>query len=268
MQGDVDMVMGSRVRGNIHVGAMPLLHRYLGTPVLTRLINILFKSKISDCNSGFRALHREKFMDWQIQSTGMEFASELIVSCLKAGGSIAEVPITLRKDGRGRPPHLSKWRDGMRHLLFILSRASHGFTYVGLTLLLLSLLIALPATVLGPVKLGSLSIFDFHSMLLAILIGFCGAQCMIYGLLLDSGSKKPIPVNAFFLRMGEVVLLKMMMGLLATIFLFLGFITFVWWRHGFGNINYVRSGISFLYVVVVLGALGFGVFIAQVHRRL
>ncbi len=156
----------------------------------------------------------------------------------------------------------------MRHLLFILSRASHGFTYMGLTLLILSLLIALPATILGPVKLGFLSIFDFHSMLLAILIGFCGAQCMVYGLLLDSGSKNPLPINAFFLHMGEVVLLKMMTGLLLTIFLFLGFITFVWWRHGFGHINYVRSGISFLYLVVVLGALGFGIFISQVHKRL
>ena len=137
-----DMVVGTRLQGHIEPGAMPGLHRYLGTPILTAMINFLFGSKLTDCNSGFRAFRRDRLTAWHVSSPGMEFASELLVNALRAGATIVEVPITLRRDQRHRHPHLQTWRDGMRHLLTILARAPWLFLHGGLAVVVLSLLIA------------------------------------------------------------------------------------------------------------------------------
>ena len=118
-----DMVVGTRLQGHIEPGAMPGLHRYLGTPILTAMINLLFGSKLTDCNSGFRAFRRDRLTAWNVSSPGMEFASELLVNALRAGAKIVEVPITLHCDRRDRQPHLQTWRDGMRHLLTKIGRA-------------------------------------------------------------------------------------------------------------------------------------------------
>src|SRR5215475_14036053 len=136
------MVVGTRLQGHIEPGAMPGLHRYLGTPILTAMINLLFGSKLTDCNSGFRAFRRDQLTAWNVSSPGMEFASELLVNALRAGAKIVEVPITLRCDRRNRRPHLQTWRDGMRHLLTILARAPWLFLHGGLAIVGLSLLIA------------------------------------------------------------------------------------------------------------------------------
>jgi glycosyltransferase involved in cell wall biosynthesis len=267
LRGDVQMVMGNRLHGEMEAGAMPAMHRYLGTPALSRLINVLFHGRIHDSNSGFRAIPRQRFDDWQIASPGMEITSELIVNCLKAGHRIAEVPINFRRDHRGRPPHLRTWRDGMRNLLFILSRAPHAFTYVGLVLLALSATLAVPASVIGPVMIGRVGILDFHTMMLAIFIGFTGAQTFSYGLVLDAGSRIPLPINARLLGIQEVLLLKLMAGLILITTGFIGAVVVVWSRHGFNNIHYLRPGLAFLYLCTVLGSLGFGLFVAQIHRR-
>src|SRR5439155_4509397 len=129
-----DMVVGTRLQGHIEPGAMPGLHRYLGTPILTAMINLLFGSKLTDCNSGFRAFRRDRLTAWNVSSPGMEFASELLVNALCAGAKIVEVPITLRCDQRNRQPHLQTWRDGMRHLLTILARAPWLFLHGGLAI--------------------------------------------------------------------------------------------------------------------------------------
>jgi len=121
-----DLVIGSRLKGNIHSGAMPFLHHYLGTPILNFIINNIFghdENKISDCNSGFRCFRKEAFNRWNIQSDGMEFASEMLVKSLKNNAKISEAPISLYPDHPGRKPHLKTWRDGMRHLLRILVEA-------------------------------------------------------------------------------------------------------------------------------------------------
>jgi len=261
------MIMGTRIRGDIESGAMPLLHRYLGTPALTHLINVLFKGKITDCNSGFRAFYRENLSRWQAGSPGMEFASELIVNCLKAGDEITELPITLRKDIRNRAPHLSTWRDGMRHLLFILSRAPQGFTWAGLALLLASLTVALPSMLLGATRWHSIEIFDFHSLILANLIGFLGTQAMSYGLLLDTQTAHPLPINQYLLAIREEVLLKITSALLALVLGFVVFIVIVWLRHGFNNLHFLRSSLSLLYITTVLGNLALGLFLAHIHKR-
>jgi glycosyltransferase involved in cell wall biosynthesis len=111
-----DMAIGNRLKGNIHPGAMPLLHRYFGTPVITTIGRALIGVPVGDFNSGIRAFRRVAFRRLRLQSTGMELASEMLVKAHLAGLKIAEVPATLRRDGRDRPPHLRPWRDALRHL--------------------------------------------------------------------------------------------------------------------------------------------------------
>jgi glycosyltransferase involved in cell wall biosynthesis len=107
-----DLVIGSRFKGNIAPGAMPFLHRRLGTPVLTFLINLFFGMRISDCNCGMRAFSREAFDRLNIISGGMEFASEMIIKAGMEKLRVVEVPCSLSPDLRGKPPHLKTWRDG------------------------------------------------------------------------------------------------------------------------------------------------------------
>src|SRR5439155_5296264 len=130
-----------RSRGGIAPGAMPPLHRYLGNPVLSWLGRILFGLKhIGDFHCGLRGFNRERILALGLRMPGMEFASELVVRAALAGYDIVEVPTTLRKDGRSRPPHLRTWHDGWRHLRFLLVFAP-GKTLVlpGVLLLLLGL---------------------------------------------------------------------------------------------------------------------------------
>jgi hypothetical protein len=112
--------MGSRLRGTIEEGAMPWLHRRLGTPVLTGLVNLLFRTRITDVNCGQRALKASAVPRLHLRAGGMEFASEMVIKAALAGLRIAEVPVDFRRDRRGRPPHLRTWRDGWRHLRFLL----------------------------------------------------------------------------------------------------------------------------------------------------
>ncbi len=118
---DFDMIIGSRFKGNIEKGAMPNLHRYFGTPLLTFITNFLFKTNISDSQSGMRFLKKESLDKIKLETTGMEFASELTAKFKKNGMKIIEIPINLYKDGRkNKKPHLNPWRDGLRHLFCML----------------------------------------------------------------------------------------------------------------------------------------------------
>jgi glycosyltransferase involved in cell wall biosynthesis len=121
LQKSFDLVIGTRLKGRIERGAMPVLHRYIGTPLLTFLINILFGTKISDCNGGMRGFTKETFDRLKLRSDGMEFASEMIIKAALLKLRITEVPITLRPDRRLQPPHLRTWTDGWRHLRLIVS---------------------------------------------------------------------------------------------------------------------------------------------------
>lgn len=115
-----DLVMGNRFRGHIEPGAMPPLHRYLGNPVLSALGRLFFNSRVGDFHSGMRGFRRDAILALDLRTTGMEFATEMIVRASLAGLRVGEVPTTLRPDRRGRPPHLRTWRDGWRHLRFLL----------------------------------------------------------------------------------------------------------------------------------------------------
>lgn len=115
-----ELVMGSRFRGVIHPGAMPFLHRFLGNPVLTWILNLFFGAGITDAHCGMRGFSREAIRSLSLRSPGMEFASEMVIRAAQQKLRIGEVPTSLRPDGRGRRPHLRTWRDGWRHLRFML----------------------------------------------------------------------------------------------------------------------------------------------------
>jgi glycosyltransferase involved in cell wall biosynthesis len=119
MQG-ADLCMGSRFEGHIEPGAMPWKNRYIGNPILTGILNILFRAGISDAHCGIRAFTRSTFDRLQLSGDGMEFASEMVIKAALLGCAIAEVPATLLRDLRDRPPHLRPWRDGWRHLRYLL----------------------------------------------------------------------------------------------------------------------------------------------------
>lgn len=150
-----DLVMGNRFAGVIDDGAMPFLHRYLGNPVLSFLGRLFFNLPVGDFHCGMRGFDRESILSLGLRTTGMEFASEMIVRAGLAGKRIEETPARLRRDGRGRRPHLNTWRDGWRHLRFLLLYCPTWlFTVPGITLMLMGLfggVMVMP----GPLKVSS-----------------------------------------------------------------------------------------------------------------
>ena len=169
-----DLVMGNRFKGGIEKGAMPFLHKYLGNPVLSFIGRLFFNSKIGDFHCGLRGFSKEAFTRMELKTTGMEFASEMIVKASLKDMKTAEVPTTLSPDGRSRPPHLNTWRDGWRHLRFlVLYSPKWLFYYPGFILFFLGL-IASAILVYNPVTIGSVT-FDVHTLLftaVSLLIGF------------------------------------------------------------------------------------------------
>ncbi|HEY8163410.1 MAG TPA: glycosyltransferase [Methylocystis sp.] len=115
-----DLCMGSRFRGAIEPGAMPWKNRYIGNPALTFILNLFFGARVGDAHCGLRALTKECFERLALGGSGMEFASEMIIKAALKRQKIAETPVTLRRDLRDRPPHLRPWRDGWRHLRYLL----------------------------------------------------------------------------------------------------------------------------------------------------
>lgn len=179
------LVMGNRFEGGIEPGAMPPLHRYLGNPVLSFVGRTFFKSDIGDFHCGLRGFRRSSIVALGLQSTGMEFASEMVVRSTLAGLRITEVPTTLSRDGRSRPPHLRSWRDGWRHLRFLLLFSPRWlFFYPGVALLLLGCLTGLVLAI-GPVTLGSVT-FDVSTMTVAAGSAIVGYQSMWFAVLSKS----------------------------------------------------------------------------------
>src|SRR5580692_4958737 len=169
-----DLVMGNRFRGGIKPKAMPLLHKYLGNPVLTWLGRTFFGSKCGDFNCGLRGFRREAILGIGLTQPGMEFAMEMVVKSTLAKLRITEVPTTLSPDGRSRPPHLRTWRDGWRSLRFFLLYSPRWlFLYPGIALMLAG--IALGAWLLPAPRIVGGVTFDVHTMVYAammVLIGF------------------------------------------------------------------------------------------------
>ena len=201
-----DMVVGSRLDGEIHVGAMPLLHRRLGTPVLNLFINLLHArggNRVRDCNSGFRCFKREAFAGWGVESTGMEFASEMLVKALKAQARFSQVPISLYPDRVERQPHLRTWRDGMRHLMQVFLEAPQFFHHVGLAISMVSWMLLLAGWVFGPFVIGFASVFGLHTMMFALLGSLFGLSVWSSGLLLAARVPSKLRLYSGLLEMSE-----------------------------------------------------------------
>lgn len=158
------LVMGNRFKGGIEEGAMPFLHKYLGTPVISFLGRLFYHNKIGDFNCGMRGYDREKIEALHLRTTGMEYASEMIVQSALHGYEIAEVPTTLSKDGRTRAPHLNTWSDGWRHLKFLLLHSPNWlFLYPGALLAIIGLVLML-LTMGGTFHISNVGL-DINTML-------------------------------------------------------------------------------------------------------
>jgi len=173
------LVMGNRFQGGIAKGAMPPLHRYLGNPVLSFAGRLFYNAPIGDFHCGLRAFDRAAILGLGLRTTGMEFASEMVVKAQLAGLRLAEVPTTLSPDGRTRPPHLRSWRDGWRHLKFLLTFAPKALFFVPGVVLALAGLLGLVALLPGSVWLGSVRL-GVTTMLFSAASIIIGAQLMSF----------------------------------------------------------------------------------------
>jgi hypothetical protein len=177
-----DLVMGNRFKGGIAPGAMPPLHRYLGNPVLSTIGRVFFGGPIRDFHCGLRGFSRASIMALDLRAPGMEFASEMVVKATMRGLRITEVPTTLSPDGRSRPPHLRSWRDGWRHLRFLLIFCPRWlFFYPGALLFALGA-ITMAVLLPGPAMLGFVTL-DVHTLLYAsgaVVMGFQAMQFWVF----------------------------------------------------------------------------------------
>ena len=175
------LVMGNRFQGGIREGAMPSLNRYLGNPVLSFIGRLLFRTGVRDFHCGLRGFERAAALALDLRTPGMEFASELVVKASLAGWRITEVPTTLDRDGRGRPPHLRRWHDGWRHLRFLLLFSPRWlFLYPGFALLGVGFLFT-AALYFEPLRIRGAGL-DIHTMLYAASATLLGLQLCLFAL--------------------------------------------------------------------------------------
>ncbi|MBW8481647.1 glycosyltransferase family 2 protein [Actinomadura parmotrematis] len=185
LRAGADLVMGNRFKGGIAKGAMPPLHRYLGNPVLSFVGRLFFKSRIGDFHCGLRGFRRDVALSLGLQSSGMEFASELVVKFTTFGYKVTEVPTTLAVDGRSRPPHLNTWRDGWRHLRFLMLYSPRWlFLIPGLLLMALGLAAGIALST-GPVTVGEIA-FDVDTLVGASAMMVIGFQAVLFALFTKS----------------------------------------------------------------------------------
>jgi glycosyltransferase involved in cell wall biosynthesis len=174
-----DLVMGNRFKGGIAPGAMPFLHRYLGNPVLSFIGRLFFRLKVGDFHCGLRGFDRERVRALNLRTTGMEFASEMVVRAALSGYRIDEIPTTLSKAGRTRRPHLRPWQDGWRHLSFLLMFSPKWlFFYPGLFLIASGIFAAF-ALLPGMVMVGNVG-FDIHTFAVACIAVLVGVQAISF----------------------------------------------------------------------------------------
>ncbi len=191
-----DLVMGNRFKGGIEKGAMPRLHKYLGNPVLSFIGRLVFNIPVGDFHCGLRGFSREKILGLNLVSPGMEFASEMVVKSSLSNLSIVEIPTTLSKDGRDRPPHLNSWQDGWRHLRFLLLFSPRWLLfYPGLFIFLISL-IGFIMLDNGPINIADI-VFDINTQIVCSATLFLGFQLILVAIILKSigTSYNVLPVN-------------------------------------------------------------------------
>ncbi|MCG9477177.1 MAG: glycosyltransferase family 2 protein [Actinomycetia bacterium] len=261
LRGGADLVMGNRFAGGIEPGAMPALHRYLGNPVLTAVGRILFRSPVKDFHCGLRGFRRQAILELDLRTTGMEFASEMVVKATLNKLNIVEVPTTLSPDGRSRAPHLRTWRDGWRHLRFLLLYSPRWlFLYPGMILFLVGLVLG-GVLLAGPIQIGehALDVSALVYAMAAVLIGF---QAILFAafsraFVANEGLMPPSPgmqkaFKILNLERGLIIgLLLLIVGVALAIY---GFIH--WGSSDFGALD-ARDAIRLAVPAATLSVLGF-----------
>jgi glycosyltransferase involved in cell wall biosynthesis len=243
LRAGADLVMGNRFKGGISPGAMPPLHRYLGNPVLSFLGRLFFNVPTGDFHCGLRGFNRDRFLSLDLRTTGMEFASEMVVRAALANYRIEEVPTRLHPDGRSRPPHLRTWRDGWRHLRFLLIYSPRWlFLYPGLLITFVGLFgtaILLP----GPVRVGGIG-FDIHTFIVSCLAILVGLQTVTFAIMARKfgESRGLVPRSPRYgpllstITMERMLLLALAMGSAGLIGMI--YCVMTWANTGFGPLEY------------------------------
>jgi hypothetical protein len=246
LRGGADLVMGNRFKGGIEPGAMPPLHRYLGNPVLSFAGRLFFRSKIGDFHCGLRGFRKDSAIKLGLQATGMEFASEMVVKATLARQRITEVPTTLKKDGRSRPPHLRSWRDGWRHLRFLLLFSPRWLFFMpGLIVGGAGLIIG-AAVAAGPVKIGSVT-FDVDTLVAASAMVVIGFQAVLFWLFTQvyAGAEGFLPEEPKVQRLLEKLSLErgLLIGAAIGVAGLVGLIFSLtyWHANKFGQLNYEHA---------------------------
>jgi len=278
LRNGADVVMGNRFKGGIARQAMPFLHRYVGNPVLSWVGRLFFGIKIGDFHCGLRGLSRDRVNMLSLKTSGMEFASEMVVRAALAGYRIDEVPTTLNKDGRSRAPHLRTWRDGWRHLSFLLMYSPKWlFLYPGLFLLVSGLLTAF-ALLPGPVRVGNVA-FDIHTLTVACIAVLVGVQAITFAAVAHrfATAHKLIPRSQRFSGILDVLSLNAVLMAAAALALsgFGGLVwcTLKWASTGFGPLEYtsllriLMLSLTTLAIGVQLALTGFLSAIIEIPTR-
>jgi hypothetical protein len=238
-----DLVMGNRFRGGIMPGAMPWKHRWIGNPVLSWVGRLFFGCPVGDFHCGLRGFSKAAYERMQLQTTGMEFASEMVIKSTLMRMKIAEVPTVLHKDGRSRPPHLRSWRDGWRHLRFMLLFSPRWlFLIPGIGLFALGLLASV-WLLGGPRRLGPVA-FDISTLLVSSFTCLLGYQLIVFAVFTKifaiteglhpphTNLQKPL-LRGLNLEIGVIAGLV----LLVTGFSLLGYAVWNWRARGFGELE-------------------------------
>lgn len=263
LRGGADLAMGCRLPaggGRILPGAMPWKHRWIGNPLLTFLGRLFFTAPIHDFHCGLRAFRREALLGLGLQCPGMEYASEMVVRATFARLVVTEVPVTLRPDGRSRPPHLRSWRDGWRHLRFMLLFSPRWlYLMPGLALAGLSLALLL-RLMLGPWTVGGVT-FDVNSLILASAGLVAGVQTVLLGMLAKASAVQLgiVPPSPPLSRLQQLRPVELGIGCgLALMLLGLGYLLWAlqhWRATGFGELT-PNAGVRIVVPAVTAAALG------------
>lgn len=240
-----DLVMGNRFKGGVAKGAMPWKNRYIGNPVLTFIGKMLFKSDVNDFHCGLRGFSKEAFYKMDLRTTGMEFASEMVIKSTLFHLKVIEVPTTLNKDGRSRPPHLKPWRDGWRHLRFLLLYSPNWlFSIPGISGMVIGIMMSI-FLIIGQQKIFGIN-FDIHTLVYSIFLVLISFNILIFGIytriytykegLIPISHKTSFFINKFKLEHGLIIgTLFVLIGIGATVFAVLN-----WENTNFGNLDPAR----------------------------
>lgn len=270
-----ELCMGSRFKGRIMPGAMPWKNRYIGNPALTGLLNLFFRSGMSDAHSGLRAFTADAFARMRLSATGMEFASEVVIKASLLRLKRSEVPITLHPDQRNRDPHLRPWRDGWRHLRYLLM-LSPGFLFLGpatvlggvSAALLILLVLAHDSTMLhiGPFAFGDhWAIISGAALIACAEFAVFGLATTLYGVREGYRTLDPWLVRLFgYLRLENMILAGLVLMALGLGLLL--HVAGVWTAHDFGSLALVRETVAgSVSLLLGLQALFGGFFLAIVN---